>query len=321
MFYTWDFGFAGVRSSYYWYKRKIYLYDEINQRVLASEYFGDMNEIEHYKMGFDYCGDSREFWMNRRMYKLPRPIDEKAIKQIQEQEDAIRREYTISDSVCWEQIKEEFGKLPVITQEKLNDIQLFVKKWTNYYKIDFSQAKFIKHSDADFNSKPERSACNWEEFSDKDDSPSLLGVTYSPDKQRYIDINISYETVKGVHYYTSHAMWSIDLVDRKEKHQNHLFCEAPYHPISTLHDVFWVNKDVFIIAGTNNSYCSLDVPCTKDLKHVGRASLMVYAIYVFDINAKTITEYGLLDANITDWSIDYSYFEEYLKERGIVLRK
>jgi dsDNA-specific endonuclease/ATPase MutS2 len=92
MFYTWNFGFAGVRGPYYHYKRKMFLYNEVKQRVLASEYFGNQNEIEHYKLGFNYWGDSREFWMNKRMYRLPRPIDKQAIEQIHNKEKTITRE-------------------------------------------------------------------------------------------------------------------------------------------------------------------------------------------------------------------------------------
>ena len=318
VFYTLDFGFAGVRGSYYYYKRKIILYDEVKQCVLATEYFGDKSDIEFFveKHGFDYWVDSREFWMNKRKYRLPRPIDKQAIEQMKNKERAIVRENELSDSLCWVQIKEEFSNLPAITQEELEEIQPVIKKWTDHYKIDVSHAKFLRHSNTDFNNKPTKENGFYREFTAKEDSPSLPGMSYSPDKQRYIDISVDIETTKGTHYYAGQNLSCNYLVDRKEKHQNHLFGDDSYSSIERLHDVFWINNDVFIVVGVNYSYKLLDVPCIKNLK-LTRISFTAYAIYVFDINNSTIKEYGLLGED-PNWSIEDSYFKEYLKERGIM---
>lgn len=88
-FYTWDIGFAGVRPPSYYYKLKIFLYDEVEKRILTSRYFGDENDIANAKWGFSDW-DSSAFYLTTGVeYKLPRPINPEAIEREQREENAI----------------------------------------------------------------------------------------------------------------------------------------------------------------------------------------------------------------------------------------
>ena len=280
---------------------EIFIYDESNRKNLYSRHVGGKTVLRDY-FGLDE-EEGRFYFSKTDYYKLPRPIDKKAINQEK------RRKKAINDSIRWareeERIKEEFYKLTPVEQEEIAYIQPVIKKWTDHYEIDLSQARFIKMDSTCFNCSPDldKIGIYYREFTHKDDSPLRIEMSYSPNKQRYVDIGILCEVVDGKHYDTGlyDDSQEVYLIDRKKKHQNILF----YNGISTrVHDVFWKNNDVFITVGTDMSYNTLSK----------------YMIYVFDLNKQTKKQYEL----ITDKNpgIEFGHYsDEYLKERGILPKR
>ena len=326
---------------------KVYLYDEVKQKTLFSRYLGEIYWNDNY--GFDYevgafftrnsmfySEDSKFYFDKGDYYTLPRPIDRNAIEQRQKREEVYRdsvnlvyqeelairqeqeRERAIHDSICWEQAKEEFYNLPAITQEEIEYIQPEIGIWTEHFNIDLSQAKFLCKSVEYFNSEPFKGT-SYREFTNEHDSRSLIGMAYSPDKQRYIDIGIRYKTIDGKRYDNSHALSNINLVDRKEKHQNQLLNAGFCGTLRRAHDVFWKNNNVFIIVGANKSYQAFCTPCMESIRNL-EITLGEYVIYVFDISNNTIKLYGLLTDDNIYTKFD-SYREMHLKEKGILPKK
>jgi hypothetical protein len=277
---------------------KVFVYDEITGKMLYSGYAGGKTLLRDY-FGFDEECD--QFHLTKPDYiKLPRPIDKKAIKQQQ------RREKAVSDSICWvheeKQAKTEFYRLAPINHDEFAYIQPVIKKWADYYKIDLSQARFIRMDSTCFNCPPDldKIGIYRREFKPEDDSPQRIEVSYSPNKQRYVDIGVICEIVDGKHYDTGlyDDSQEVYLIDRKLKHQNILF----YNGVSNrIHDIFWKTNDVFITVGIDMLYNTLNK----------------YVISVFDLRKQTKKQYELL----TDKNpyIEFgSYHEEYLKNRGII---
>lgn len=308
---------------------KVFIYDEIKKKKLCSRYAGGHTAIRDC-FGFDEENGLFHF-SKPDYYELPRPIDEEAIRQTRIRNDAIylahqekqaimekeRQEKAVRDTICWKHAKETFYNLPTILPEKLEKIQPVIKRWTEYHKIDLSQAKLFNISGDMVNETPYKGIC-YREFTAGEDTPSRIEVSYSPDKQRYIDVGVSYKTVNGKHYQISRHVSEIYLIDRKKKHQNCLSCGGSYSPIEKLHDVFWMNNDVFIIVGMNKSYHRLNLSCVDNIIDLEIMQCR-YAVYIFDLSANKVTEYGLIVEN-AHMDADL-YFDEYLKEREIIPMK
>ena len=211
------------------------------------------------------------------------------------------------DSSRWnledEKVKKEFCNLTLITQKEIDFILNEIKKWTDHYRIDLSQARYVKTDITYFNTPldPDRTGIYHREYTDDNDSSSLIEMTYSPDKRRYIDLGIIYETVDGFHFDTglyddSQEVW---YIDRKEKQQNIVF----YNGVSErVNDIFWKDNDIFIAVGIELMYSALNK----------------YVIYVFDINKQTRIKYELL-TDINPYAEFTPYYEKFLKEKGIYL--
>ena len=277
---------------------KVFVYDEITGKLLYSGYAGGKTVLRDY-FGFDEEYD--QFHITKPDYiKLPRPIDKKAIEQKQKREKAAK------DSTRWaqeeKQIRIEFYRLTPINDEEIRYIQPVIKKWTDFYDLDLSHARFIKMDSSCFNCPPDPGKIGIynREFKPADDSPSRIEMSYSPDKKRYVDIGVICEVTDGKYYDTGlyDDSQEVYLVDRKLKHQNILF----YNGISTrVQDVFWKTDNVFITVGIDMLYITLDK----------------YFIYVFDLKKQTKKQYELLfnkNPNVEHGS----YSEAYLKDHGII---
>ena len=294
IFYTFDFGFAGVRSPQYYYKRKIYLYDEIEKKVLKSRYFGDGNEIDNAKWGFIYWEKEQEFALQTGVYyKLPRPIDERILQE------HIRQERAVMDSINKKHNEkiELFLQHTVISQEDIDYIQPVIKRWTDYYDIELLQARLISIDSTYFNRSPDISHIHYRDFTQEYDSPSRIEMSYSPDKQRYVDIGVVPELIDGKYYDKAfyNGFQEVCLIDRKQKQINTLFDSEGKLKV---HDALWKDNDVFITVGFEYS------------------ELYKYQICIFDITKQTIKRYEILDKDYTyDNFSSYRYI--YIKERGI----
>lgn len=278
---------------------KVFICDEITEKKLRSGYAGGKTLMSNY-FGFDECGDKIRFHFTKPDYfELPRLIDKKAIEQRE------REERTVRDSIRWErekeQTKEKFNQLQLITQEEVEYIAPVIKEWTDYFQIDLAQARFIKTRTPCFNCPPDTANPYYWDFAPEDNSPSLIQMSYSPNKQLYVDMIIAIDTIDGNYY--DLGEYDIDqavyLVDRRQRHKNLLF----FNGSSTgVNDTFWKNNNVFITVGTTIMYKNLNK----------------YLIHVFDIKKRTIREYEVLTDKHPDIDFGSYHGNKYLKERGII---
>ena len=281
---------------------KINLYDEKEQKVLASRHFG------YRKMGyltgrddcFGFRNEQSEFLFDcSNTYKLPRPIinvkavEEQARKREMAISDSIR---AIDDSIRWARERKEaiesYNTLPFISQEEVENIQLVLEKWADFYDVDISQLR-IGQQVSDFKPFSYELGGLYAEFSDENDTDTLADVEYSPDKQRYVDFG-------GLGYVYGDGEWiayfddcqNIYLVDRKiQKLREILFIGVS----GRAETVFWKDNDVFIIVGYNQYQPTR-------------------FIYVFDLKKSTRSMYEFL---INEPEKISGYVEQVLlKEKG-----
>jgi hypothetical protein len=193
----------------------------------------------------------------------------------------------------------EFYSHPLVSAEEIAMITPVIKKWTNFYNIDFAQARLVNRSEnVCFNAPPDTTSSYYREFTKKEDTDKRIDVDYSPDKQRYVDLGIIYDERDGKRYcFGWDDCQEIYLVDRKQKHQNMIlwfgttqFAEA----------VFWQSNNVFMITG----YCDFDY-------------FYGHFIDVFDIAKQTTNRYAIF---IPEENTEFSGYmnKVYLKEKGIL---
>jgi hypothetical protein len=131
---------------------------------------------------------------------------------------------TIAEDVIGNEYQ-KYDSYPFVSAEEIAMIAPFIKKWTDFYKIDFAQARFESENRTCFNCPPDTTNLYYREFTQKHDTDKRIDVDYSPDKQRYVDLGISdgtYYNEEDKKYYF--IGWDdcqeIYLIDRKQKHQN-----------------------------------------------------------------------------------------------------
>jgi len=288
---------------------KINLYDEKEQKVLASRHFG------YRKMGyltgrddcFGFRNEQSEFLFDcSNTYKLPRPIiNVKAVEeQVRKREMAISDSIrAIDDSIRWAREeaegKEIYYERPLISKEEVESIQPVLKKWADFYGVELSKMRTVSVSD--FKPFSYELGGLYAEFSDKNDTDTLPDVDYSPDKQRYVDIG-------GLGYVYGDGEWiagfddcqNIYLIDRKIRKLREIMFIGVSGRAET---VFWKDNDVFIIVGYDNY-----PPLSR-------------FVYVFDLKKSTKSEYKfLISENNKGVSEVSGYVEQVLlKEKGFIV--
>ena len=234
---------------------KINLYDEKEQKVLASRHFG------YRKMGyltgrddcFGFRNEQSEFLFDcSNTYKLPRPIinvkavEEQARKREMAISDSIR---AIDDSIRWAREKKEaiesYNRSPFISQEEVENIQPVLEKWADFYDVDLSQLRIESVYGFDPYSQDPHSV-SYRDFTDDDDVDTIMEVDYSPDKQRYVGLGLVYEYSDGKWIAWGDDCQNICLIDRKARtHKEILFIGA----LGRAEAVYWKDNDTFIIVG------------------------------------------------------------------------
>ena len=191
--------------------------------------------------------------------------------------------------------QEEFNAYPLVSAEEVASIAPVIKKWTDFYNIDFAQARLVNIRTECFNCVQDTTNNLFyykiDEIQDTDKRPD---VDYSPDKQRYVNLGFAFE-MNGKYFYNgfddSQNVW---LIDRKQKHATTIL----WHGFGGLtEDVFWESNDVLIVVSAN----SYENP------------IIQYMIDVFDIAKQTKTSYQIM----REGQGEYFYMEEiYLKEKA-----
>ncbi len=186
---------------------------------------------------------------------------------------------------------------PPISPEELAWMAPVVKKWTNFHRIDPARAQLISCDSVCLTCPPDTLNPYYWEFSQEDDTGHSIGVDYSPDRMRYVDIGFLYEYRNGKPYFLGgDDCQEIYLVDRRLRHQHMIL----FRGISEMAEaVFWKGNDRFIVAGTIYA---------APLKHY---------LYVFDI-AHGTRKYYEMEGGEPDNSGSY-LMDVNLKEKGIAV--
>ena len=199
------------------------------------------------------------------------------------------------DALEWQECVDEFNANPPVSAKEIARIAPIIKKWTDFYKLDFTKARLVSRNDSACMrcpSTPEKDGVNYREFEKELDTGKRIDVDYSPDKQWYVDLGIMYEEVDGKKLFIG---WddcqSVYLIDRKRKHQNMIM----WNGSSELAEgAFWKSNDLFAVVGYGHNYRFIDV---------------------FDIANETISHYQVLLKE----DISGGYMNKvYLKEKGII---
>lgn len=311
---------AGIRY-------RVFVIDEITGRTVRSEYAGTKAELadtdsfgfEEERPALSLAEGGRMWFMssrNDRRYELPRPRDRRAAERAWARqkavEDSIRREErrirAIADSIRWKEARREairrFYERPPIVSEEAARLEPVIRTWLDFYGIDLSRARKAGESTGRCFNCPSDPAEDiyYSDFGPKDDSPSLVQVSYSPDRQRYVDMLIEIEMRDGVPHDT--GMYDVDqavrLVDRREKINNLLVFNGSSDRIQ---DAFWKGNDVFVTVGFS------------------RYDVVMFHIVVYDIPGGTLKAYEVVYEGdpeaLGDLFTDYAN-EVYLPSRGIV---
>ncbi len=248
---------------------KLFIVDELQHRVLHTEKVL-MRDIMGFNLHFS-DKESRVYWGldTLKWFDLPRPIDvegvRKAALQKRERQDAIRdsiwreemRQREMDDSIRRErrrvevrqQFREQQAKSP-IPAEDVAWLEPVIRPWLDFYDIDLAQAMQLgvtKGGCVNCLREPADGEAYYYEFNPEDDTPSLVAMSYSPNRQRYVDLSICVEKDEnGVWHDT--GMYDVDqavfLVDRRRKTKNLLIYNGSDGHVQ---DVFWKGNDVFVM--------------------------------------------------------------------------
>lgn len=199
------------------------------------------------------------------------------------------------DALEWQERLDEFNTNPSVSAQEVARIAPIIKKWTDFYKLDFEKARLISRNDSACIKCPstsETDSVNYRESEKELDTDERSDVDYSPNKQWYVDLGIMYDEMDGKKYFIG---WddcqSVYLIDRKRKHQNMILWIGS---AGLAEGVFWKSNDLFAIVGYDHNYLF---------------------IKVFDITDETISHYQLILKE--DNSGGYMN-KVYLKEKGVI---
>jgi hypothetical protein len=240
------------------------------------------------------------FMEQRRLRAVKDSIRQEELK-IRNTRDSIRWEYKRAEAQ--QLFRQQRDESPITGKEKAY-IQPVIQKWLDFYSIDLSQARqagVIEGICITCQRDSTDDPYYWK-FGPKDDSRSLVQMSYSPNKQRYVDMMIDIEIRDDMWYDT--GMYDVDqqlyLVDRRKKIKN---CLVYNGPSVRVEDIFWKGNDVFIMVG----FSYFDV--------------LLFRIDVYDIPARTHKTYEVLfegDPKTLQDLFGSYHNEVYLPSRGIV---
>ncbi len=218
------------------------------------------------------------------------------------------------------ELRKQFQRYPAVSAKEISEIAPVIKKWTDFYNVDFAQARLVRIDSVCFKYPLDTlSPYHWI-FSEDNDTDNLLDidvVDYSPDKQRYVDLDMycrnkycffpirEEDICESV--FTSDCVYQVlHLADRKQKHFNSILRLGNNQLAEA---TFWKSNDIFIVVGLTYTDIS--------------PSYIARFVYVFDIAKQTRNHYEI----IIDTKIEKgSKFDEYLpevnlKERGFTLKQ
>jgi len=199
--------------------------------------------------------------------------------------------------------KENFYNLPLISQEEEQGIKPLLRRWLIYGNLDLSEARFVRHDTININIPSDKGSVYYREFTSEYDSPSLIQMVYSPNKQLYIDLEYHIKRIGNKYYFDSDSAGdgqTVFLVDRKEKHFSLI---TEYGLGGHLDDAFWKNKDTFIICGYEYDFINKGIILIFDLKNNTRKR---YEIEVSEEQLEKIFE-------------KEGYFNYFFKQKGITI--
>ena len=182
-----------------------------------------------------------------------------------------------------------------VTEEEITMIAPVIKKWTDFYNIDFAQARVVKVDTGCFNCPDDPR--NFFTKDDKDDTDKRIGVDYSPNKQRYVTL-FTLDYRNGKYYAEWDDSQNVWLFDRKQKHANMIL---ELGACALAEAVFWVSNDIFIVVG----YHRYDAPIFK------------HFVKVYNIVNQTQSYYEIISEIKEDTDFSGYMQEVYYKEKGI----
>lgn len=290
-FYANDMGFGACTPCYY--KRKLFVYDEKEQKVVLSKYIGDSYDIESHKIGFDEHDNSQFHIGMGEYFKLPRPVDEMVVRA---RRDSVRR---ASQELTQQKTIADFYSLPFISSEDVAILKPLLSKWLGYYEIDISQVRFVKENVGCFSCVPDTTDFYYREYTAEHDSPSRIEMDYSPSKQLYVDHGFRCKFIDGEYHEDVDAYddcQEVYLVDRTQKYLNHIIW---YGASASTQAAFWIDNNTFVIV--SNEFDTLG-------KHV---------ILLFDIANQLVRRYEVPMSDDAKNKKSYSR-GVHLKEKGII---
>ncbi len=195
---------------------------------------------------------------------------------------------------------DEFSTNPLVSADEIAAIAPVIKKWTDFYKLDFAQARLMNVRTGCFNCpQDDTNGVYYYEFTGEEkefDTDKKIDAEYSPDKQLYLEFLYTTE-IDGKYYHIgfddSQHVW---LVDRRQKHATSIM----FHGVLGLAEAaFWKSNDEFIVV----SY------------HYYEQPIIYYMVDVFDIAKQIQTSYQIMREEKEDFG---GYYKVYLKEKGII---
>lgn len=256
---------------------KLFLYDEIEQKLLRSGYVGEIYWND--KIGFPLYDNTEFHWGTGVYYKLPRPVDEKALAKVNNKTDTINRTRR----------EEEMQPLiycPKITEEAIAVYEPMIRKWLDHFEVELSDAHLVRSQNilTDAHDKIEK------KHSDAyKKHPEMI---YSPNGQRFISMGYPSKLVNGEYVtYSDKGFYWIHLHDMEQDYYQML-------ATSRFDAVYWINDDVFITVGERKDVLSLLQLC------------------VFDLKEQTLNDYGIKKNEKRGYTPG-EYHQIFLKEKGI----
>jgi hypothetical protein len=198
------------------------------------------------------------------------------------------------------EITDKFETHPRVSAEVIAEIAPVIKKWTDFYKLDFANARFMDSDTACFNCvQDDTNTLNYYKITKDEDTGKRIDVDYSPNRRMYVSISLFLEERDGKYYYQgwddSQHVW---LVDRNQKHATTILFNGVF---SLSEAAFWKSDSMFIVVSCNSN--EIDY------------SLMQYNVDVFDISKQVHTSYKIFKEHEKD---NGSYLSVYFKEKGII---
>lgn len=148
-----------------------------------------------------------------------------------------------------EEVLAEYESAPRLG--RTNCIYPVIRKWADFYGLDLSQARDMSGKSSFCFSCPDQQSGNpyYRPFTPQDDSADLIGMFYSPDRTRYIDVGIRYTTENGRRVRDLDAYdgtQQVYLVDRTLKQIKLLF---DLGAVGMKEAAFWIDDETFVLAG------------------------------------------------------------------------